>query len=185
MDDELQRRLAANEALFREVNEGIHLLAGSDPSQELAYEYPPGKLIDVAKLERPEMAIAWSIGDTVVESEPMVWPDAVQLYVRPADAAHWSGIFQARLLSPRGASCAVALPDRESIAVLSHGAAYRVWASDPVRWASSTPRSSRMARTALCGNPSNSFETTLKPLRSMVNTCRRPGSTRPETRSSR
>ena len=31
-------------------------------------------------------------------------------------------------------NCAVALPDRESIAVVSHGAAYRVWAADPRRW---------------------------------------------------
>jgi hypothetical protein len=31
-------------------------------------------------------------------------------------------------------NCAVALPDRQSIAVVSHGAAYRVWAADPRRW---------------------------------------------------
>jgi hypothetical protein len=64
----------------------------------------------------------------------MVWPNPVQVDVRPADATRCLGIFRAQLLSPRGASCAVALPDRESIAVLSHGAAYRVWAGDPARW---------------------------------------------------
>jgi hypothetical protein len=112
---------------------------GSDPSQRLAYEYPPGKLIDVVTLERPEVTIVWSVGDTVGDSEPMVWRDPVQLDVRPVDGAHWLGIFQAQLLSPRGASCAVALPDRESIAVLSHGAAYRVWAGDPVRWDELSP----------------------------------------------
>jgi hypothetical protein len=107
---------------------------GSDPPQELAYEYPPGAVVDVATLERREMTITWSVGDTAVESDRTVWADPVQLDVRPIDAARWLGIFWAQLLSPRGASCAVALPDRESIAVLSHGAAYRVWASDPTRW---------------------------------------------------
>jgi hypothetical protein len=108
---------------------------GGDRSQELAYEYPPGTVIDVATLERPETAtIIWSVGGSVVESEPMAWPDPVQLDVRPADATRWLGIFQARLLSPRGVTCAVALPDRESIAVLNHGAAYRVWVGDPARW---------------------------------------------------
>jgi hypothetical protein len=106
----------------------------SDLSQALAYWYPPGTVIDVATLERPEMTIVWSVGGTVVESERMVRPDPVQLDVRPADATRWLGVFQAQFPSPRGASCAVALPDRESIAVLSHGAAYRVWVDDPARW---------------------------------------------------
>jgi hypothetical protein len=107
---------------------------GSELSEALAYEYPTGAAIDVPTLERPQMTIAWSVGGTVVESEPMVWPDPVQLEVRPTDATRWLGIFHAQLLSPRGASCAVALPDRESIAVLSHGAVYRVWVGDPARW---------------------------------------------------
>lgn len=80
------------------------------------------------------MTIAWSVGGTVVESEPMGCPDPVQLDVRPAETRRWLGIFQAQLLSPRGATCAVAMPDRESIAVLSHGTAYRVWVGDPARW---------------------------------------------------
>lgn len=107
---------------------------GSDPSPALAYEYPPGTAIDGATREQPEVTITWSVGATVVESEPMVWPEPVQLDVRPAGGPRWLGIFQAQLLSPRGASCAVALPDRDSIAVLSHGAAYRVWADAPARW---------------------------------------------------
>lgn len=107
---------------------------GTDPGRELAYEYPPGAVVDVATPERTDMTIAWSVGDTVVESERMEWPDPVQLDVRPAHVARWLGIFQAQLVSPRGASCAVALPDRVSIAVLSHGAVYRVWVGDPTRW---------------------------------------------------
>jgi hypothetical protein len=30
---------------------------GSDPSRELAYQYPPGVVIDVATLERRELTI--------------------------------------------------------------------------------------------------------------------------------
>jgi hypothetical protein len=68
------------------------------------------------------------------EPMPMASPDPVQVEVRPAAADRWLGIFDAQLTSPRGVNCAVALPDRESIAVISHGAAYRVWAADPRRW---------------------------------------------------
>jgi hypothetical protein len=32
---------------------------GTDPDQELAYEYPPGVVVDVATPERAEMTIAW------------------------------------------------------------------------------------------------------------------------------
>jgi hypothetical protein len=112
---------------------------GIDPPRVLAYEYPPGTAVDVATLERPDVTIIWSVGDSAVESDPMVWPAPIQLDVRPADTACWLGIFQAQLLSPRGASCAVALPDRDSVAVLSHGAAYRVWASDPTHWDELSP----------------------------------------------
>jgi hypothetical protein len=113
---------------------------GSDLSQKLAYGYPPGTVIDLATLVRPEtMTITWSVGGSVVESEPLVSPDPVQLDVRPADATHWLGIFQAQLPSPRGATCVVALPDRESIAVLNHGAAYRVRVGDPTRWEELSP----------------------------------------------
>jgi hypothetical protein len=64
----------------------------------------------------------------------MASPDPVQVEVRPAATDRWVGLFDARLTSPRGVNCAVALPDLESIAVVSHGAVYRVWAADPRRW---------------------------------------------------
>jgi hypothetical protein len=112
----------------------------SDRAQQVAYEYPPGTVIDPATLGRAEMmTITWSVAGTVVESEPMEFPPPVQLDVRPAGGPRWLGFFQAQLLSPRGASCAGALPDRESIAVLSHGATYRVWAGDPARWEEISP----------------------------------------------
>ena len=65
---------------------------------------------------------------------PIASPDPVQVEVRAGAANRWLGVFDAQLTSPRGVNCAVALPDRESIAVVSHGAAYRVWAADPRRW---------------------------------------------------
>ncbi len=85
------------------------------------------------------MTITWSVGGAEVQSDPMPAPEPVRLDVSPAAGARWLGIFHAQLPSPRGASCAVALPDRESVAVLSHGAAYRVWAGDPGRWEELSP----------------------------------------------
>jgi hypothetical protein len=61
--------------------------------------------------------------------------DGVLLGIEPAGGDPWIGIFGSSLLaSPRGATCAVALPDRATLAVLSKGAAYRVSAHDPLEW---------------------------------------------------
>jgi hypothetical protein len=51
--------------------------------------------------------------------------DAVVIGVEPVDGRAWVGLFSAQLTSPRGASGVVALPDRESFAVLCAGAVYR------------------------------------------------------------
>lgn len=60
--------------------------------------------------------------------------DAVVVGVEPADGRAWIGLFSAQIPSPRGASVIVALPDRESFAVLCAGAAYRVSATNPTDW---------------------------------------------------
>jgi hypothetical protein len=60
--------------------------------------------------------------------------DAVVIGVEPVDARAWVGLFSAQLTSPRGASGVVALPDRESFAVLCAGAVYRVSAVNPGDW---------------------------------------------------
>jgi hypothetical protein len=117
----------------------LRIADGSDGSRGLTYGYPPGAPVDASTLVHPEMTITFSVAGSVAESEPMVGPDLVQVDVRPAHAARWSGAFQARLPSPRGASCAVALPDRASFAVVSHGAAYRVWVTHPARWEEISP----------------------------------------------
>jgi hypothetical protein len=60
--------------------------------------------------------------------------DAVVVGVEPADGRAWIGLFSAQIPSPRGVSGVVALPDRESFAVLCAGAAYRVSAASPGDW---------------------------------------------------
>ena len=61
--------------------------------------------------------------------------DGVVLVIDPASGDPWIGIFASSLLaSPRGATCAVALPDRATLGVLSQGAAYRVAAHDCLDW---------------------------------------------------
>jgi hypothetical protein len=60
--------------------------------------------------------------------------DAVVIGVEPGDGRPWVGLFNARIPSPRGATGVVALPDRQSIAVLCAGAAYRVSAVSPGDW---------------------------------------------------
>jgi hypothetical protein len=107
----------------------------SDLSEMVAYQYPPGDVVDLATIAVVKRTISYQVaGMAPTDPVPMASPDPVRLEVRPAAADRWLGIFDAQLMSPRGVNCAVALPDRESIAVVSHGAAYRVWAADPRRW---------------------------------------------------
>jgi hypothetical protein len=60
--------------------------------------------------------------------------DAIVIGVEPDDAPPWIGHFPAMLLSPRGTTGVIALPDGESLAACCRGTAYRVWAADPRRW---------------------------------------------------
>ena len=60
--------------------------------------------------------------------------DGLLLSIRPAAGDPWLGVFAPRESSPNGASGAVALPDRRTLAVLSNGTVYRVAADDPLRW---------------------------------------------------
>jgi hypothetical protein len=60
--------------------------------------------------------------------------DAVVIGVEPVDGRAWIGLFAAQIPSPRGVTGVVALPDRESFAVLCAGAAYRVSAATPGDW---------------------------------------------------
>jgi hypothetical protein len=108
---------------------------GSDLSELVAYQYPPGAVVDLATIAVTEQTISYSVaGMAPTEPVPMEPQDPVRVEVRPAVAGSWLGVFDARLPSPRGVNCVVALPDHESLAVISHGAAYRVWADDPRRW---------------------------------------------------
>jgi hypothetical protein len=61
--------------------------------------------------------------------------DGVVLGIEPASGDPWIGVFASSVLeSPRGATRAVALPDRATLAVLSKGATYRIAAHDPLDW---------------------------------------------------
>lgn len=64
--------------------------------------------------------------------------DGVLLSISPAGGRSWLGVFASQETSPRGASGAVALPDRRTLAVLSNGAVYRVAADDPLQWEESS-----------------------------------------------
>ena len=108
---------------------------GGDLSETIAYQYPPGAVVDLATFAVAERTISYQVaGIAPTDPVPMASSDPVQVEVRPAATDRWVGIFDAQLTSARGANSAVALPDGESIAVVSHGAAYRVWAADPRRW---------------------------------------------------
>jgi hypothetical protein len=113
----------------------LAVFAGGDLSETVAYEYPPGAVVDLATFAVAGRTISYQVaGMAPTGPVPMASPDPVQLEVRPAATDRLVGIFDAQLTSPRGVNSVVALPDRESIAVVSHGAAYRVWAADPRRW---------------------------------------------------
>lgn len=60
--------------------------------------------------------------------------DGPILEFAPLGARPWIGMFAASGLSVRGGTCAVALPDRKTVAVLGGGAGYRVAAADPLEW---------------------------------------------------
>jgi hypothetical protein len=76
-----------------------------------------------------ELKTPWWIEDWEHERD-----DALVIGVEPADGLAWIGLFWAQIPSPRGASGVVALPDRESFAVLCAGAVYRVLAASPHDW---------------------------------------------------
>ena len=179
----------------------------SDLSEMLAYQYPPGAVVDLATIAVAERTISYQVaGMASTDPVPIASPDPVQVEVRAGAANRWLGVFDAQLTSPRGVNCAVALPDRESIAVVSHGAAYRVWAADPRRWdevsiggvmtpavvtapelvllVEHTTILSPTARTASRGTPNHPSQTTSKPFPSTANTYARRGMTRPGTRLS-
>ena len=111
-----------------------------DRSATIAYEYPAGAVVDLATFVVPEPAISWQVaGHAPSEPVPVDAPDPRRLLIQPGGAAAWLGIFHAVLTSARNTNCAVALPDRESIAVISAGTAFRVWARDPERWEELSP----------------------------------------------
>lgn len=60
--------------------------------------------------------------------------DGLLLSISPAEGEPWLGVFARGALAPAGASGAVALPDRRTLAVLSNGSVYQVAASDPLQW---------------------------------------------------
>jgi hypothetical protein len=58
--------------------------------------------------------------------------DGILVAVEPTTRDRWLGVFAPKLR--RGVDCAVALPDRRSLAVVSGGAAYRVSTEAPLEW---------------------------------------------------
>jgi hypothetical protein len=100
-----------------------------DRSTTIAYEYPPGVVVDLATFVVRERTISWWLaGHAPSEAVPVDAPDSGRLLIRPTGAAPWLGIFHADMTSARSANCVVALPDGESIVIVSEGRAYRVWA---------------------------------------------------------
>jgi hypothetical protein len=106
-------------------------MRGSDKTFLGSYAFTPEELLfQTARMftfpGATELKTPWWIEDWDHERD-----DAVVIGVEPADAPAWIGLFQAGIPSPRGASGVVALPDRESFAVLCAGAAYQVLAASP------------------------------------------------------
>lgn len=98
------------------------------------YDFAPEELLhQIARtLSYPgasESKTPWWIGDWDHERD-----DAVVIGVEPVGGEAWIGMFARQIPSPRGASGVVALPDRETFAVLCAGTVYRVSAHRPSAW---------------------------------------------------
>lgn len=109
-------------------------MRGFDKTFLGSYDFAPQELL--FQIDRmfsypgaSESITPWWIDDWDHERD-----DAVVVGVEPVDARAWVGLFSARLTSPRSANGVVALPDRESFAVLCAGAVYRVSAVSPGDW---------------------------------------------------
>jgi hypothetical protein len=109
-------------------------MRGIDKTFPGSYDFAPEELL--FQIDRmfsypgaSESKTPWWIDDWDHERD-----DAVVIGVEPVDGRAWIGLFSAQLTSPRGATGVVALPDRESFAVLCAGAAYRVSAVSPGDW---------------------------------------------------
>ena len=97
--------------------------------------YPGARPADDATAEQSERVAYWRVGDhEAVEAGRSHRADDIFLRIEPAGSAAWTGIFEALLQSSGGAHGVVALPDRRSLAVASHGTVYRVRADTPEDW---------------------------------------------------
>lgn len=110
-------------------------LAEDLDSFSTCWEFPSGCQVDPATVGRVEQTVTWSLrGGPEVTSPAVVLPDPVCVVVNSVGAPSWLGVFHPILTSARDTNAAVALPDGETFAVLSHGTGYRVWVEDPQRW---------------------------------------------------
>ncbi len=99
------------------------------------WEFPFGRQVDPTTVGCVEQTVTWSLrGGPQVTGGAAVLPDPVCVVVSSAGAPSWLGVFHPILVSARDTKAAVALPDGETFAVVSHGTAYRVWADDPHHW---------------------------------------------------
>ena len=89
------------------------------------WEFPFGRQVDPAAVGRVEQTVTWSLaGGPEVSGAAVVLPDPVCVVVDSEGAPSWLGVFHPIVVS-RDTNAAVALPDGETFAVLSHGTAYR------------------------------------------------------------
>jgi hypothetical protein len=90
--------------------------------------------VDPRAVGRIEFTPTWSLrGGPEIVGETVPLPPPVCVAVSANGADPWLGVFHSDG-SGRGTTAVIALPDRETFAVIADGDAYRVWVTEPGRW---------------------------------------------------